>query len=96
MRPEDDWAVFAHVANLLAGHHVKAMGRGPLGANLWGNLGNRVALRHHPFITGMVVADLGPVQWVGRGEDGVVLVAPTANTVCVGSPAHRDALAALE
>lgn len=100
MNPADDWAVRAHVTHAAPPYDDS---RPPLlcdatllGRNDWGNLGRQSALRYQPLVTGLCVADLGPVQWVGQDEDGIVIIAPTANWVTVGSPAHRAALAALD
>jgi hypothetical protein len=65
-----------------------------LGMNAWGNLGLRVARRHDPHVTGLVVADLGGSFLVALAEDGRPLRERAGDWVGIGSRALLDALAA--
>lgn len=63
-----------------------------MGTNVWGNCGMRVARRHEPKVTGLMIATFGGTCWVATAEDGKPLWETNKNWVGVGSPAHTDAL----
>lgn len=66
--------------------------KGPwlLGRNDWGNLYRHVVHRRIRNLEGFVISDMGEMQAVADAEDGWPIVAPTAEWIGYGSPAHID------
>ena len=60
----------------------------------WGNLGMRVAHRHEPHRTGIIVSDLGnDGEWVAEAEHLPPTWHPRGSWVGIGSPVHLKRLA---